>query len=104
MESASTVFAAYSRNIDNSEFRIPHSELILVVFFHSGNKAAKSDLCRTKVVYFVDLKLGVELSAAFEDPSYLVRCDSIDAAAERYKLYKLHILLRCDILRCTVKS
>lgn len=71
-----------------SQLRITHYELRiklrigLVVFLHSRNKAAKSDLCRTEVVYFIDLELGVELSAAFEDPSYLVRCDSVDAAAE----------------------
>ena len=75
MESAPTVFAANSRNINNSE-------LILAVFLHSRNKAAKSDLCRAEVVYFVYLKLSVELSAAFKDSSYLVSCDSVDATAE----------------------
>ena len=62
------------------------------------------NFCSTQVADLVNLQLGIEFSALFENPANLVRGDGINAAAERYQLYQLEIRLCCDILGSPIHS
>ena len=69
-----------------------------LLFLDRGEHAAQADLYHAEVVDLVDLDLGIQFSALFEDAAHLVRRDRIDAAPEGHELHDIHVRMARRIL------
>ena len=66
----------------------------LSALLYCGQHAADADFGRAQVADLVNFKLCIDFAAVFTNSAHFVRCDRIDATAERYELDELRVSLR----------